>query len=67
MKKALTIWVDDDCDLKNFCATFVVWEDKQSSVTMMNETVPESAKGFYLPWKTSDGKTVWIDKDSPID
>lgn len=60
MKKALTIYVDDDADLRNMCAAFVCWEGNSTSLTMLNETIPKDVTGVYLPWKSMTGKTEWI-------
>lgn len=60
MKKALTIYVDDDAYLGNICAAFLCLKDNSNSLTMLNETIPKEATGMYLPWKTETGKTEWI-------
>lgn len=60
MKKALTIYVDDNADLLNMCAAFVCWEGNSTSLTMLNETIPKEATGMYLPWESKTGKTEWI-------
>ena len=60
MKKALTIYVDDNADLRNMCASFVCWEGNSTSLTMLNESIPKEATGIYLPWKSETGKTEWI-------
>ena len=51
MKKALTIYIDDDTELKHYLATFVVWRGEESSVTMQSGAIPEGANALYLPWE----------------
>ena len=67
MKKALTIYIDDDTELTNFCGGFVMWQGKENSVTFLNEKVPKEAEGFYLPMK-SDGKngTRWVSNEGLV-
>lgn len=60
MKKVLTIYVDDDADLRNMCAAFVCWKGNLTSLTMLNETIPKDVTGVYLPWKSTTEKTEWI-------
>ena len=64
MKKELTIYIDDDDRLTNICAAFVCWEGEKSSVTMLNEKVPEEATGIYLPFQSQTGITKWITDNS---
>ena len=67
MKKALTIYIDDDAELTNLCGGFVIWAGNENSVTFLNEKVPEKAEGFYLPMK-SDGKkgTQWVSNEGLV-
>ena len=61
MKKALTIYVDDDAELKHLCGTFVCWKGEHNSVTMMNELIPNNATGLYLPFdKQEESWTKWL-------
>ena len=61
MKKALTIYIDDDAELTNFLGGFVMYVGNKASVTFLNEKVTKETEGFYLPMK-SDGKkgTQWV-------
>ena len=68
MKKALTIYIDDDAELTNLCGGFVIWKgDKENSVTFLNESIPKEAEGFYLPMK-SDGtkETQWVSETGMV-
>lgn len=68
MKKALTIYIDDDAELTNLCGGFVMWKgDKENSVTFLKESIPKEAEGFYLPMK-ADGKkgTQWVSETGMI-
>lgn len=62
MKKALTIYVDDDAELKNLCGAFVCWKGTYSTVTFLNEKIPDDATGFYLPLGKQEepARTQWI-------
>ncbi len=62
MKKALTIYIDDDVELKHFCGGFVCWRGESNSVTLLSEKVPDDAVGFYLPFeKQAEGAgTQWV-------
>ena len=46
MKKALTIYIDDDAELTNLCGGFVMWAGNENSVTLLNEKVPKKQKAF---------------------
>ena len=63
MKKALTIYVEDDAELGNLCGAFVCWRGGDSSVTMLNEKIPDGAEGFYLPWESETKETEWVMKE----
>lgn len=65
MKKALTIYVDDDADLKNLCGAFVCWKGTNNSLTLLNEKIPDGATGFYLPFDKQEEpiRTQWIMKN----
>ncbi len=67
MKKALTIYIDDDAELTNLCGGFVMWSGNENSVTFLNEKVPKEAEGFYLPMK-ADGKkgTQWVSETKMV-
>lgn len=56
MKKALTIYIDDDAELIRICGTFLVESDKMS-VNFVNE-VAEGCNAVYLPNKAT--------KENPI-
>lgn len=47
MKKALTIYIDDDAELTRICGTFLVESDKMS-VNFANETTTEY-NAVYFP------------------
>lgn len=62
MKKALTIYIDDDAELKNICGAFICWRGEHNSLTLLNEKVPDNAVGFYLPFEKQEEptSTKWI-------
>lgn len=68
MKKALTIYIDDDAELTNICAAIICWKGSNNSLTMLNEHIPDSAEGFYLPFdkQPEPTRTKWISKDSIV-
>ena len=42
-------------------------DDKENSVTFLNESVPKEAEGFYLPMKMKGTKgTQWVNKTGMI-
>ena len=60
MKKALTIYIDDDAYLYAYNAAFVLkspilgggTKDKHAtSFTMQNEILPADTNALYIPWK----------------
>ena len=60
MKKTLTIYIDDDTELKRYLATFVVYRGEESSVTMQNGVIPEGANALYLPWKNKTREAMFF-------
>lgn len=60
MKKALTIYVDDDARLGNLCGAFLCWKGTETSLTMLNEAIPKDAAVLYLPWESTTGRTEWL-------
>ena len=68
MKKALTIYVDDDAELINICGGFATREDgKDNSVTFLNEIVPKEAEGVYLPMDSGGiNRTQWVSETGMI-
>lgn len=67
MKKALTIYIDDDAELTNLCAGFIMRQGEYNSVTFLNEKIPKEAEGFYMPMK-ADGKkgTQWVSNEGLV-
>ena len=68
MKKALTIYIDDDAELTNLCGGFVMWKgDKENSVTFLNESIPKETEGFYLPMKSDGIKGMqWVSETEMV-
>ena len=68
MRKAITIYVDDDTWLGNLCAGFVCWRgEKENCVTFLNEAIPDDAIGIYLPFDAKGRGlkgTQWIKEDT---
>ena len=59
MKKALTIYVDDDADLTRICGTFVCnYEDTTTSINMINTQLADK-RFIYFPKK---GEAEWFDE-----
>ncbi len=50
MKKALTIYIDDDCNLTHYCATFILRKEKDTSVIMQNITLDGTKDALHLPF-----------------
>lgn len=50
MKKALTIYIDEESSLTNYCATFILRKGKDTSVVMQNMLVDDSVNALYLPF-----------------
>ena len=53
MKKALTIYIDDDCKLTNYCATFILKKEKDTSVIMQNISLDGTKDALHLPFVVS--------------
>ena len=59
MKKALTIYVEDEAKLERICGTFVCVYPESNTINMINVEVPKDKKAVFFP-KFGDGK--WIDE-----
>ena len=60
MKKALTIYVDDDADLTMICGTFVCEYGTTTSINMINYNVKTiDKKCMYFP---KVGEAEWLDE-----
>ena len=53
MKKALTIYIDDDCRLEHYCATFILKREKDTSVIMQNIALDGTKDALHLPFVVS--------------
>ena len=62
MKKALTVYIDDDCDLYAYGATWVIRkteDEKDQSVTMQNARLLGRDK-LYVPFTCADADPVQL-------
>lgn len=60
MKKALTIYVDDDADLTRICGTFVCEYGEAMSINMIN--VRGLAKDKKCMYFSKEDETEWFDE-----
>ena len=62
MKKALTIYIDDDAELTRICGTFLVDPDKMS-VNFVNEAI-EGCNAVYFPNEATDENPIKFFKEA---
>lgn len=72
MKKALTIYIDDDETLLYVCGAFISMNDNPellTNTTLLNEKIPKNVIGFYLPRTKNVGvrETQWIREEQKYD
>ena len=65
MKRALTIWIDDDATLVYYQAAFVCRKgDNEKAVTLQNASVPEDKDAMYIPWTVKENTPIKFFKEA---
>lgn len=65
MKKALTIYIDDDAEMVGYCATFIHQRSEtEKAVTMQNLSIPSGKNALYLPFHAKPRKDACFFNES---
>lgn len=71
MKKAFTVYIDDDCEMEGFLAAFAIHktdDPKMKSVTFQNKE-PAGPMGLYIPFtdrRKDRGNPIYFDDEGGV-